>query len=120
MPAFLRYATIAVALILAGWSAVAAARQRAPDRSHFSGLALVQVFATVLAAVAIGRLIGGADPVEYATFIGYLATLLLLPPAGWVLARMEPTRWGSVILAVTGAVEAVVVLRLYQLWVANA
>jgi hypothetical protein len=29
---------------------------------------------------------------------------------------MEPTRWGSVIIAATGVVEAILVVRLDQVW----
>ena len=32
------------------------------------------------------------------------------------LARLEPTRWGSVILAAGGLVLAPLVLRLLQIW----
>jgi hypothetical protein len=116
VPGFLRAATIVVALIAAAWATVAAVRQKAPDRSHFVALAAVQTVATVLAIVAIGKLFGGAKPAEYATFIGYLACLVLVPGAGWALARLEPTRWGTVIIAIATAVEAVLVLRLQQLW----
>ena len=48
------------------------------------------------------------------TFI--LALFALLLPAATVLAYMEQTRWGSVIMAVAGAVVAVLMLRLQQVW----
>ena len=51
-----------------------------------------------------------------ATFIGYLITTLCLPPLAAVLARMEPTRWGSVIVTVVRPVVPVLVLRLQQTW----
>ena len=41
---------------------------------------------------------------------------LVLPPAGFALARMEPTKWGSAIIAVLGIVEAILVVRLQQVW----
>ena len=56
-----------------------------------SGVVLVQ------SVVAVVRLATGDHPVELPTFVGYLLTTVLFMPAGLSLARMEPTRWGSVI-----------------------
>jgi hypothetical protein len=108
--------TIVAALVLAAWALVAAVRKRPPDRSHFVGLAvlgLIVIALTVAAGVAIA---GGERPASMATFLGYLVTIVCLPPLGWVLARMEPTRWGSVIVTVVCLVVPVLVLRLEQTW----
>jgi len=63
------------------------------------------------------QVLAGTDrPVETATFVGYLSTVVCIPPIGWLLARLEPTRWGSVILLVTALTVPVLVARLQQLW----
>ncbi len=48
---------------------------------------------------------------------GYLITTLALLPAGVIMARMEPTRWGSVILGGAALVVPVLVIRLQQVYV---
>ena len=47
--------------------------------------------------------------------MGYLITTVCFAPTAFVLARMEPTRWGSVILCVSCLVLPVLILRLQQL-----
>jgi hypothetical protein len=54
--------------------------------------------------------------VELATFVGYLLTAVLFLPAAAALARMEPTKWGSVIMGAAALVVAVLSLRLLQTW----
>ena len=66
--------------------------------------------------VAAVRLIAGERPVEIETFVGYLLTTALFLPAGVSLARMEPTRWGSVISGGAAITVAVLTLRSLQVW----
>ncbi|PWR06591.1 hypothetical protein DKT68_21820 [Micromonospora acroterricola] len=108
--------SIVLSLLVAVWALVAAVRHRPPDRVQFVGLAVLEVALlalTVLALVAIG---GGDRPGEPGAFFGYLVTLVCLPPLAWVLARMEPTRWGSAIVCAVCLVAPVVVVRLQQTW----
>ncbi|MEW1585068.1 hypothetical protein AB0283_06420 [Micromonospora vinacea] len=107
---------IVLSLLVAVWALVAAVRHRPPDRVQFVGLAVLEVallVLTVLALVAVG---GGERPGEPGAFFGYLVTLVCLPPLAWVLARMEPTRWGSAIVCAVCLVTPVVVVRLQQTW----
>ena len=48
-----------------------------------------------------------------------LLPALLLPPAAWILARMEPTRYGSLIVGVAALIMPVLVLRMGQVWGAS-
>ncbi|MER7335113.1 MULTISPECIES: hypothetical protein [unclassified Micromonospora] len=109
-------ASIVLSLLVAAWALVATLRQRAPDRVQFAGLALLEAALLVLAVVAGVALGGGERPGEPGAFFGYLATLVCLPPLAWVLARMEPTRWGSAIVCAVCLVTPVVVVRLQQTW----
>ncbi|MEU8420388.1 hypothetical protein AB0C15_05890 [Micromonospora sp. NPDC048835] len=107
---------IVLSLLVAVWALVAAVRHRPPDRVQVVGLAVLEVallVLTVLALVAVG---GGDRPGEPGAFFGYLVTLVCLPPLAWVLARMEPTRWGSAIVCAVCLVAPVVVVRLQQTW----
>ncbi|GAB3158567.1 hypothetical protein GCM10027290_62000 [Micromonospora sonneratiae] len=107
---------IVLSLVLAVWSLVASVRDRAPDRSHLIGLAVVELALLALAGTALIAIVGGDRPDEAGTFAGYLVTLVCLPPLAAVLARMEPTRWGSAIIGVICLVNPVLIVRLQQTW----
>ncbi|MBB5116009.1 hypothetical protein [Micromonospora echinospora] len=107
---------IVISLAVALWALVAAVRHRPPDRIQFVGLAVLEVALLALTVVALVALGGGERPGEPGAFFGYLATLVCLPPLAWVLARMEPTRWGSAIVCAICLVTPVVAVRLQQTW----
>ncbi|MEU2664419.1 hypothetical protein AB0B83_06245 [Micromonospora sp. NPDC049060] len=109
-------ASIVLSLLVAAWALVATLRHRAPDRVQFAGLAVLEVALLALAAVALVAIGGGERPGEPGAFFGYVATVVCLPPLAWVLARMEPTRWGSAIVCAVCLVTPVVVVRLQQTW----
>jgi len=108
--------TIVASLLVAAWALVGAIRNRPPDRIQFVGLAALGLIVVALSVMAVIAMAGGDRPASMATFIGYLITTLCLPPLAAVLARMEPTRWGSVIVTVVCLVVPVLVLRLQQTW----
>ena len=68
------------------------------------------------AVVAGARLADGYRPAELPTFVAYLASVVLLPMAGVLWARSEPTRWAGTVLAVAAAAVGVMMWRLLQLW----
>jgi hypothetical protein len=103
-------------LAVAGWAAVAAVRDRPPGRGDLVAMVGLELLLLVQAADSGRQVAAGARPAEPATFVGYLVMLVLLPPAAAVLARMEPTRWGSVILAAAALVVPVLMVRLHQVW----
>ncbi|RKN39997.1 hypothetical protein [Micromonospora endolithica] len=108
--------SIVLSLLVAAWALVATLRHRAPDRVQFAGLTALEVVLLGLAVLALVTLGGGDRPDEPGAFFGYLVTLVCLPPLAWVLARMEPTRWGSAIVCAVCLVTPVVVVRLQQTW----
>jgi hypothetical protein len=108
-------ATIVASLVLAVWYLIRAALNRAPSRTDLLGTALLAVLVAVLVVFAVAGLFDGARPSETATFAGYLITTMAFAPTAFVLARMEPTRWGNLILGVACLVLPVLVLRLQQL-----
>jgi hypothetical protein len=116
MNAPLAIAIVIGGLLLAGWCLVPVVRDRWIDRSHLAGLALLELAMLVQAGIATARLIGGGRPAEYATFIGYLLSSVLIVPAAVALSWMERTRYGSVIAMAGALVAAVVTLRLRQVW----
>jgi hypothetical protein len=111
----LSVATIVVALLLAAWFLLRAALNRAPSRFDLLATALLGVLVAVLVVVAVVGLFDGTRPSETSTFAGYLITTIAFAPTAFVLARMEPTRWGNLILGVACLVLPVLVLRLQQI-----
>jgi hypothetical protein len=105
-------------LAVGAWCLVAAARDRWVDPTHLVGLVVAEgalLVQAVLALVAIGR---GERPAEFATFLGYAITSVLVLPIAVVMCLMERTRWGAVITGAAAVVAAVLVLRMRQVWAA--
>jgi asparagine N-glycosylation enzyme membrane subunit Stt3 len=111
----LSVATIVVALLLAAWFLLRAALNRAPSRFDLLATALLSVLVAVLVVTAVVGLFDGSRPKETATFLGYLITTIAFAPVAIVLAWMEPSRWGNLILGVACLVLPVLVLRLQQI-----
>ena len=112
----LAIATILVSLCAAGIGALAALRGRRAGTVEYLAAAAAEVVALVLAGavgVGMGR---GADIDGPATFIGYLAALVLGMPIAVVWAVGDDTRWGGLVLTVAGVALAVIVLRMQSLW----
>ncbi|WBB54861.1 hypothetical protein [Verrucosispora sp. WMMD573] len=112
----LAVAAIVLSLLVAVWALVAALRHRPPDRMQLIGLAGLELLLLGLVLVTAVAVAGGERPGEPGSFFGYLVTLVCLPPLAAVLARMEPTRWGSAIVCAVCLVTPVVVVRLQQTW----
>jgi hypothetical protein len=111
----LSVATIAAALVLAAWFLLRSALNRAPTRVDLLATAALGLLVGVLVVIAVGGLFDGERPAETVTFVGYLITTIAFAPAAYVLARMEPTRWGTLILGIACLVLPVLVLRLQQI-----
>lgn len=111
----LSVATIIAALLLAAWFLLRAALDRAPSRADLLAAALLGALVAVLVVVAVVGLFDGTRPSDTATFAGYLITTIAFAPVALYLARMEPTRWGNLILGIACLVLPVLVLRLQQI-----
>src|SRR4051812_46262740 len=108
--------TIIVALLLAAWALLFSALDRAPDRVQFIGAMITTGAVVLLVASAIGSWVRGEAPGEPVVFLGYALTAVLLPYGGWVVGKMEPTRWGSLIVGVAALIVPVLVVRMGQVW----
>jgi hypothetical protein len=105
---------VAVLLTLLGLASTLARRRI--GLVHLVVAGVLEVLLLVQAVLAVVALAGGDTPPETATFAGYLAGVVLVPVAGSLWARTERTRWAGTVMAVAGAVVAVMVWRLLQLW----
>jgi Kef-type K+ transport system membrane component KefB len=106
---------IVAALALGVWCLLRSALNRPPGRADLLATGVLAVLVAVLVLVAVVGLFGPHRPRETATFAGYLITTIAFAPTAFVLARMEPTRWGNLILGVACLVIPVLVLRLQQI-----
>ncbi len=111
----LAYVLVAAGLLLAVWCAVQAYRNRPTDDALMIAAIAVEVGLLVQSVIGIVRL-GSAHLAEPVTFLAYAVGILLPLPLGFYLARIERTRWGSIILGFTGIVVGVMTLRLLQIW----
>jgi TRAP-type uncharacterized transport system fused permease subunit len=103
-----------LALVVAG--GVAAARNRTTGRVALGIAVAVELVVLAQVVVAAVRLLAGTRPHEQATFIGYLAGVVVVLPVavGWSLA--ERTRWNGVVLAVGAFTVAIMTARLQMMW----
>ena len=116
MTPFLAWSATAVALLVALAGLASTLARRRIGLLHLTGAAVLEVLLVVQAVVAGAALAGGERPPEMATFVGYLAGVVLLPVAGVLWSRTEPSRWAGAVLAVASLVTAVMIWRLVQLW----
>jgi hypothetical protein len=113
---FLVVAITVVAVLLAVLGVASTLARRQIGWVHLAVAGVLEALLLVQAVVAVVAMIGGEHPPETATFLGYLAGVVLVPVAGSLWARNERTRWAGTVLAVAAAVVAVMVWRLLQLW----
>ena len=111
----LSVATIVAALLVAAWCLLRAALNRAPSRFDLLATTVLAALVAVLVVVAVIGLFDGSRPSDTATFSGYLITTIAFAPVAVYLARLEPTRWGNLILGIACLVLPVLVLRLQQI-----
>jgi hypothetical protein len=116
---FLVGAITVVAVLLAVLGIASTVARRQIGLLHLWVAGLLEALLLVQAVVAVVAMAGGDSPPETATFLGYLAGIVLVPVAGALWARNERTRWAGTVLAVAAAVVGVMAWRLLQLWEAT-
>jgi hypothetical protein len=104
-------------LVVAGVASTLARRQ--VGLVHLVLAGVLEAVLLVQAVLALARMDDGT-PADAPTFLGYLAGVVLIPVAGVLWARGEPTRWAGTVLAVAGATAGVMVWRLLELWEATS
>lgn len=108
-----------LALVLAALGVASTVAGRRIGLVHVVAALVLEAALVVQTVVVVVALAGGHRPAELATFLSYLIAVLLIPGAGVLWARSEPTRWAGTVLAVAGTAVAVMDWRLLQLWQAT-
>jgi hypothetical protein len=101
--------TAVAALLLAAWCGWAAYRDQPTKDWHFIGMAVVTLLALV-------QLVVGKPEQGTTIFVAYLLGSAACVPAAGFLSLGERTRWGSVTVAASGVVLAVLEVRLFDIW----
>lgn len=105
-----------VSLALALWCLVSTFRDRPMVVPHLVGMAVLELLLIAQVVVSTTMLVGGARPAETVTFIAYLSTIALIPPACVLWGFMERSRWGPAVIAFACLILPVMMVRLEQLW----
>ena len=108
-----------VAVVLAVLGVASTLARRRIGLVHLAVAGILEAVLLVQAALVVAAMVGGERPSDVPTFVSYLATVVLVPIAGVLWARVELTRWAGTVLAVAGAVVGVMGWRLLQLWEAT-
>ena len=109
-------AATVVAVVVAALGGLSTALRRRIGLAHLVGAGALELVLVVQAVVAGVALAGGHRPAELSTFVAYLGSVVLLPVAGLLWARSEPTRWAGTVLGVAALAVAVMLWRLLDLW----
>lgn len=107
-----------VALIAGLFCLVAGLIGRAPNDYSLGATLLVEVLLVAQLVVAIvAPFVGNPPRGSLPEFYIYLISALLLPPLAAFWALLERNRWATVVLGVLCLAVAVMVYRMFQIWV---
>lgn len=115
MIAGLSYSVMGFAALLALWTGVSAARHRPTGEIQMALVLVLEAALIAQSAIAWFRL-SSAGLDEPVTFVAYSIGILAPVAAAFYLARIERTRWGSIIVCFAAVVALVMTLRLAALW----
>lgn len=117
MVAWLSNVLIVGSLVTALWGLVEGIRGVRPSGPLL--LAVAVLWVGLLAQAVIGAYFQFSvdNPPDGWLFLGYHLTAVTVLPAGAAWAIGDRSRWGNGVLAIACATEAVLVIRLVQIWV---
>jgi hypothetical protein len=91
---------------------------RKPSDVTLGSLVLVELLLMAQLVVAlVAPAVGNPSRGSVLEFYVYLVSALIIPPLAVVWALVERTRWSNVVLGIAGFAIAVMVFRMYQIWV---
>lgn len=114
-----------VALAAAVWAAVLVVVGKPIQLREWHGLwlygvvVLLEVGLLVQLVAGIVRLATADHQVDGLAYLGYLITVLIVPPLAGVWALAERSRWGPAVMVVGCLTVPVLILRLGQVWNAH-
>jgi hypothetical protein len=113
---WLAWVTAGVSLVLGVWCLVAAGRGVRPSLHQLIGAAVLEALLVAQAVIGVVLLLRSGEGVDTITFLGYHLTAVTLLPVGVGWGIADRSRWGNGVFAIAAATEAVLVMRLVQIW----
>jgi hypothetical protein len=107
---------IVAGLVLAGYAGLTTAWNRRMQVPLLAAVGVLEVLVLVLVGLIVAKLADGPHPAGFATLVGYLIAMPIVPIAAAFWGLLERSRWGPAVIAVAGLVAAVLVVRLHQIW----
>jgi len=102
--------------VVTAWALVSWLRDRPFDDPLFYAVAVLELALVLTAVIGLVALTRTARDVDGVTFVSYLASAVLLPPVAVLWGASDRTRWGTGVVALTGLAEAVIAVRLFDIW----
>lgn len=109
------YSVMGLGFVLALWTGISAGRRRPTGETQMALALVLEAALLAQSAIAWWR-VSGSGIGEPVTFVAYSIGILAPMAAAFYLARIERTRWGSIIVCFAAVVVAVMTLRLAALW----
>lgn len=109
-----------LSMMVAGWASVSSLRRRRFDDPLFYAVAVLELVVVVQLVLGVVALSGTSRDVDAVTFVSYLVTAVALPPAAVLWSASDPSRWGTAVITVMGVGEAVLAIRLLDIWSAGS
>lgn len=119
MTAAIAYGIGGASLLVAGWAGWLTVRDHRVGNPLFYAVSVVEI-------ALIAQLVGGCvalaktdRDIDGITFVSYLVTVVVVPPAAVLWGIAEKTRWGVGVLAVGMLTVAALCLRILDIWVGH-
>jgi hypothetical protein len=107
---------VVLAVATALLALVDVARDRDPGWWTAGALAATELVLLVQLVVGLVKLAGTDRDVSGLPFIAYLVLALVVPPASFLWAATERTRWGTAVIVVGAVATIALEFRLDQIW----
>jgi hypothetical protein len=107
---------VVLAVAVAVLALVDVTRSREPGWWAVGSLGLLELGLLAQCVTGLVRLAHTGRDVSGLTFTAYLVGAVLVPPAAFVWAAAERTRWGSAVLVVAALAVVALEFRLDQIW----
>ena len=107
---------VVLAVATALFALVDVARDRDPGWWTAGALAATELVLLVQLVVGLVKLAGTDRDVSGLPFIAYLVLALVIPPASFLWAATERTRWGTAVIIVGAVATIALEFRLDQIW----
>jgi hypothetical protein len=107
---------VVLAVATALLALVDVARDRDPGWWTAGALATTELVLLVQLVVGLVKLAGTDRDVSGLPFIAYLVLALVIPPASFLWAATERTRWGTAVIVVGAVATIALEFRLDQIW----